>query len=94
MLEYSVCIIYLATPNEEYIIIDIFIKLMTALPATKHIFRWEWLAKNVKFFTMAENARVCFANSIPRFVKVKLKWCEIKGENRSLSCRRKWVRIN
>lgn len=33
MLEYSVCIIYLTTPNEEYIIIDIFIKLMAALPA-------------------------------------------------------------
>lgn len=36
MLEYSVCIIYLATLNEEYIIIDIFIKLMAALPATKY----------------------------------------------------------
>lgn len=38
MLEYSVCIIYIATFNEEYIIIDIFIKLMAALPATEHIF--------------------------------------------------------
>lgn len=42
----------------------------------------------------AENARVCFANSIRRFVKVKLKWCEIKGKNRSFSCRWKWVCIN
>lgn len=81
MLGYSVCIIYLATPNEEYIIIDVFIKLMAALPATKHIFcsfRWVAGEKCEVFHHSWKCARV-FYKLDPPFRQSKTQMVRNKG---------------
>lgn len=94
-LEYSVCIIYFATSNEEYIIIDTSINLMAA--GCGRIFYFAegvdekcailWDQRDV-----VENAPVCFATAIPP-LQSKTQMTRNK-ERKWVACVREWWRGN